>query len=115
VHSWLAFKRQRSVARFTIVGLVLALWVATSVIAASPQLHRLLHQDAQHLNHYCLYTQLSQHSFLAGFTPALAPQPPTFITRAPSLSSSESLPSFDYVVSHGRAPPVLSSSTAVVG
>lgn len=115
VHLGLASKRHRSVARFTLVGLVLALWVATSAIAASPQLHQLLHQDAQHLNHYCLYTQLSQHSFLADFTPTLAPEPPASTTRAPSLSSSESLPSFDYVVSHGRAPPALSSSTAVAG
>jgi hypothetical protein len=115
VHLGLAFKRQRSVARFTLVGLVLSLWIATSAIAASPQLHRLLHQDAQHLNHYCLYTQLSQHSFLADFTPTLAPAPPTLATGAVSLSSSESLPSFDYVVSQGRAPPSLSSSIAVVG
>ena len=115
MHPCLAFKRSRSAFRFALVGLVVAVWVATWAIAASPQLHRLLHQDSAHLSHFCLYTQLSQHSFLADFTPAHARPPQPFITRGPSLSGSESLPSFDYGVSQGRAPPSLSASVPVAG
>jgi hypothetical protein len=115
VHLWLAYKRLRRVGKFAVVGVMLALWVATSAISASPQLHHLLHQDSQHPNHYCFFTQLNQHSLLAGLTPAHLPERSLCATDAPALSVSELLPSFDYVVSHGRAPPSFFPSTAVVG
>jgi hypothetical protein len=115
VNFWLAYKRPRSAGRFAVAGFALALWLATVALAASPELHQWLHKDSQDPHHYCLFTQLSQHTLLAASAPALAPEAPRFTAPAASLSISEFLPSFDYVVSHGRAPPSLCSSCAAVG
>jgi hypothetical protein len=115
VRSWLTYKRPRSVRTFAVVGFALALWLAIVALAASPQLHHWLHKDSQDPHHYCLFTQLNQHLLLAAFAPTVAAEPPQLAARAPFIFASASIPSFDYAVSHGRAPPSLSSSRAVVG
>jgi hypothetical protein len=115
VHLWLASKRARSAGRFAIAGFVLALWLASVALTASPQLHHWLHKDSQDPHHYCLFTQFNQHSLLATFTPTLAPEPPQLAAQAHLFFHSESLPSSDYTVSHGRAPPAPFPSIAVVG
>lgn len=112
---WLAFKRHPSGGRLAVAGFALALWLATVALAACPQLHHWLHKDSQNQHHYCLFTQLNQDSLLATFAPGVAPEQPQFTSHALFLSASEPLPSFDYAVSHGRAPPSLFSSRAVVG
>jgi len=75
----------------------------------------MLHKDSQNPNHYCLFTQLNQQSLLAAFKSAAAPEPPRFTIHAHAVITSALLPSFDYVVSDGRAPPFVFSSIAVVG
>jgi hypothetical protein len=96
-------------------GFALALWLTTVALTASPQLHHWLHKDSQDPHHVCLVTLLSQHSLLATSAPTVAAEPPQLAAQAPFIFSSESIPSFDYAVSHGRAPPSLFSSSAVVG
>jgi hypothetical protein len=115
VHHWFADKRSRSAGRFAVAGFALALWLATVALAASPQLHHWLHKDSQSPHHYCLSTQLNQHLLLAAFAPTVAAEPPQLTAQASFIFASESIPSFDYAVSHGRAPPSLFSSSAVVG
>lgn len=112
---WLADKRSRSVGRLAVAGFALALWLASVALAASPQLHHWLHQDSQDPHHYCLSTQLNQHSLLATFTPAVAAEPPQLTAPVLFIFASESISSFDYAVNHGRAPPLLFSRSAVVG
>ena len=97
------------------VGFALALWLITSAFAASPQLHQLLHKDSQDPNHYCLFTQLSQHSTLTAVTTTPVPEPSWIASNNLFVPLSELLPSFDYGVSYGRAPPSLLASIAVVG
>jgi hypothetical protein len=41
---------------------MLALWVGLQVLAVSPSLHRLLHNDAQEPLHECVVKELSHHS-----------------------------------------------------
>jgi hypothetical protein len=84
---------------------MLALWLITCAVAASPQLHSLLHKDAQTPQHYCLFTQLSQHSVTVGSGIVLAPDPAPLVGKGVRLTESGILPSFDFVVSDGRAPP----------
>jgi hypothetical protein len=115
VHVWLAHKRSRTTGRIAAAGLALALWLATVALAASPELHHWLHKDSQDPSHYCLFTQLNQHLLLAALAPTVAAEPPQFAAQAPFIFAPESIPSFDYAVSHGRAPPSLFSSIAVVG
>ena len=112
---WFADKRSRSAGRFAVAGFVLVLWLATVALEASPQLHHLLHKDSQDPDHHCLFTQLNQHFLLATFAPAVAVEPPPLPAEAPPILCAESVPSFDYAVSQGRAPPCLFSSSAVVG
>src|SRR5438046_10381187 len=47
-----------------VAALMLLLWLGTFALAALPQLHSLLHKDAQALHHTCLIHQLQQHSLL---------------------------------------------------
>jgi hypothetical protein len=110
-----ADKRLRNAGRFAVAGFALALWLATIALAASPQLHNWFHRDSQDPHHYCVFTQLNQHSLLATFAPTVAAEPPQLAALAPFTFAAESIPSFDYAVSHGRAPPSPFSSIAVVG
>ena len=115
MHRWFSEKRPCSAGKFAVAGFVLGLWLATVALVAAPQLHHRLHKDSADPQHYCLFTQLNQHSLLATFAPAVAAEPPQLPALAPLLFASESLPSFDYVVSQDRAPPSLLSFIAVVG
>jgi hypothetical protein len=112
---WLRSDRGRQVSKLSAGGLMLALWLVTSVVAASPQLHQLLHKDAQSPQHYCLFNQLSQHSVAASSGFILAPKPPPSAGDRLVLNDFALLPSFDFVLSDGRAPPFNSSLTAAVG
>ena len=115
MHHWFEDKRQRGAGRLAVAGFALALWLATLALATSPQLHQRLHKDSQDPHHYCLFTQLNQHSLLATFAPRVAAEPPHLGALAPFIFASRSIPSFDQAVCHGRAPPSKLSHIAVVG
>jgi hypothetical protein len=108
-------KRQRQARKSAAAGLLLFLWIATATFAAVPQLHALLHKDAQGADHSCVFTQVGQGSLLPHGPAVAAPAPPILCIGLLDPCYCELLPSFDYSVSDGRAPPAFSSSTAVVG
>jgi hypothetical protein len=94
---------------------MLLLWLATFALAVSPQLHRLLHQDAHNLNHHCLITQIKQQNLIAGCAAALHTAPPPSSVDAVARFDSQFVACFDFRISLSRGPPSHSSSKAVVG
>jgi len=82
-------------------------------MSAAPQLHRLLHQDANTLNHHCLVTKLNEHPVLVDCATVLAPAPPP--TSHPLICSAvfQYLPASDHRLTPSRGPPSLSSITIV--
>ena len=86
---------------------MISLWVALLALEVSPDLHRLLHEDAQSPNHTCLVTQFQHNLLLSGFVAAVMPALPV-VSSAPRTSGHfEFLPSYDYRLAPSRAPPVL--------
>jgi len=94
---------------------MLLVWLGTVALTVSPELHHLLHQDAQGANHNCLITQIQQHPLLAGFAPIAAPAPAPVVVALVCSAEVQFLPARDYRVSPSRAPPSLLSSATVVG
>src|SRR5438477_62468 len=91
------------------------LWLGTFLLAASPQLRRLLHADAQNANHHCLVTQIKQHSVLSVVSTVSAPvvAPPVFALRP--WPAFQFISATDLRLSPSRAPPFLFSSSTVAG
>jgi hypothetical protein len=94
--------------RRAMAALMFLLWAGTCLIAASPELHLLIHSDAKAPSHECLITQLHQHSLLSGSVGGVVPVPPA------SLAESQVTPAepqfsavFDYRLSPSRAPPTV--------
>lgn len=96
-------------------GLMLSLWLITFALAAVPQIHRLLHQDADHATHHCLITQVGQYSPLAGFVPLTVPLAPIASYQLSSSGDLRALSIFDYPYSPSRAPPSVIPTSVVVG
>jgi hypothetical protein len=94
---------------------MLLLWLGTLALAASPQLHSLLHQDSQSPTHHCFITQLQRHSVLAGSAPVTAPAAPPVQVQAIARAEPQFLASINYRLSPSRAPPSCFSSVAVAG
>ncbi len=114
VKSWTAAKRPCRLGVLA-AGLMLVLWLVTVALAISPELHRLLHGDAQNVNHQCLVTLVQQHLFLDGGHAVLAPVvSPSALGLAVIVENSRCV-ARDYRVSPSRAPPALFSPTPVVG
>jgi hypothetical protein len=94
---------------------MLLLWIGTFALTVSPELHQLLHPDAQGSDHNCLITQLQQHTLLAGFAAIIAALPAPVVGTAVCRAEVQFVPAFDYRLSPSRAPPFLFSSLTVVG
>jgi len=106
--------RLRGIGKILVVSLMLVLWLGTTALAASPQLHHLLHKDSRSTTHECLVTLLSKSQLLAGgaATFVLVLTPVFFGLLLIAESSHFSL--IEYRLSPSRAPPVqLASNTAV--
>jgi len=100
-------KHQRNRSRLAAVAVMLSLWVALWAIQVSPDLHRLLHEDAQSPGHTCLVTQFQHHLLLSGFVAATTPPLPV-VSSAPLASGDfQFLPSCDYRLTPSRAPPAV--------
>jgi hypothetical protein len=94
---------------------MLALWLGTFAVSASPQLHRLLHPDAQSASHQCVVTQVKDHLLLSASPPVTAPVP-EFQSFVLACFSETNFPGErDYRLPPSRAPPSLFSSATVVG
>lgn len=94
---------------------MLLLWLITFALAASPQLHQWLHDDALNLGHQCLITQIHQHPLLVGLAVVLVPVPPV---AGVGLSGATALPFLSarkYRLSPSRAPPLVFPTTTVAG
>jgi hypothetical protein len=107
--------KQRRISKAGVAGLVLALWFVLEVLAVSPQAHHWLHNDSGAPNHQCFLVQLNKGSLLSEFQSSPAPMPSSGDFVQGLASESCLFPSFDFRISPSRAPPFLSSSTAVVG
>jgi hypothetical protein len=105
VKAWSASKRRYGVGRLAALVLMLLLWLGTLAAAASPQLHRLLHQDAQSANHHCLITQIQEQPLLAAFTIVTAPLAISAFFGSVSLPELRFVSASDYRLSPSRAPP----------
>ena len=112
---WNTSKRRRVGRRFAVAGLMLLVWVGTVALTVSPELHRLLHKDAQAPGHNCLITQIQQQPLLAGFSSVAAPTAVPVVAAAVCTPEVQFLPASDYHASPSRAPPVLLSSATVAG
>ena len=94
---------------------MLALWLGTLALTVSPELHRLLHQDSQSLNHECFVTQLSKASSVSIHVAVPTLAPPWIELSLSFLSEPGCFALSDYRLSPSRAPPAVISSTTIVG
>jgi hypothetical protein len=112
---WDTSRHPRWGGRLAVAALMLLLWVGTFALTVSPELHQLLHPDAQAPNHNCLITQIQQHPLLAGLAAITAPVPAPVEVPAVCRAEVQFHPACDYRLSPSRAPPFLFSSPTVVG
>jgi hypothetical protein len=84
---------------------MLLLWLGTCTLSIFPELHRLLHTDAQSPTHHCLATQFQQHSSVPELAPAIGALAPPLVICDPLKSELQFCSSFDYRLSPSRAPP----------
>lgn len=105
---------QRGIGKILAVSLMLVLWLGTTALAASPQLHHLLHKDSKSATHECLVTLLSKSQLLAGSaaTFVLALVPIFFGLLLIAESSHFSI--IEYRLSPSRAPPALCYTPSMV-
>jgi hypothetical protein len=115
VKFWSISRHPRLGGRLAVAGMMLFLWLGTVALTASPELHHLLHQDAQGPHHNCLITQIQQHPLLSGFATIIALAPALVVAAAVCCPAIQFLPARDYRLSPSRAPPFLFSSPKVVG
>ena len=87
--------------------MVIFLWAAVCALEVSPDLHALLHKDAQSPDHHCLVTQLQHHALLSGFVAAVAPVPPERSDAPARCADAQFRLSCDYRLTPSRAPPAL--------
>jgi len=107
--------RQPRVGRVLVATLMAGLLLGTLALSAAPQLHRLLHQDANTLNHHCLVTKLNEHPVLVGCATVLAPPPPPISYSLICSADFQYLPTSDHRLTPSRGPPSVSCSTQVAG
>lgn len=93
----------------------MSLWLIVLGIAASPNLHGLLHKDSQSPTHTCVVTQVQQQTFLSSGTLLSVPLPVFFRAEEGRLLHSLPPSTRDLRLADGRAPPVLSTAFTVVG
>ena len=105
VKFWMTSKRQRNGSRLAAVTVMMSLWATLWALEVSPDLHRLLHEDAQSPGHTCLVTQIQQHLLATGFVAAATPPLPIFSYAPITCGDSQFLPSYDYRLTPSSAPP----------
>jgi hypothetical protein len=115
VKLWNTSNRRRNLGKFAAVWLMLALWLGTLALTVSPELHQLLHQDSQNLNHECFVTQLSKASSVLSNVAVPTLAPPWIELNLSFLSEPGYFSLSDYRLSPSRAPPSVISPTTVVG
>jgi hypothetical protein len=94
---------------------MLLLWLGTSALTASPQLHSLLHRDSNAPTHQCLVTQIQHYPLLSGLILVAAPARPVTAGELVRFADFHLLPFTDYRLSPSRAPPLEHPTTVVAG
>lgn len=107
VKFWATSARRRNGGRVAAIAVMLSLWAAMCALEVSPELHRLLHQDARNPGHNCLVTQFQNHSLLSGFVAAVAPPVPEVSGLLVCCGDLRFCPSHDYRLPPSRAPPAV--------
>ena len=108
VKFWTTSKHQRNGSRFAAVAVMLSLWVALWALEVSPDLHRLLHEDAQSPGH-----TLFSHSIPAPFVAVRlcgrcrAGAARGFERPACAVAIFSFFPAYDYRLAPSRAPPAV--------
>ncbi len=93
------------IARLAMAGLLLASWLVTTAMAASPALHEYFHHDAGSPDHQCAVTLFTHGQLMTADTaPVLAVFAVLLLFWVPLLASSE-FSSADLRLGFGRAPP----------
>jgi hypothetical protein len=105
VKFWTIPKRQRKGSHLAAVAVMVSLWVAIWALEISPDLHKLLHEDAQSPGHTCLVTQIQHHLLASGFVAAATPPLPVVLSAPVLCGVFQFLPSYDYRLTPSRAPP----------
>ena len=101
-------------ARPVAAGLMLSLWLMLGLLAASPRLHHLLHQDSHATTHTCLISQVSQGTFTCGLSSAPAPSPVAIVFGALSQGETIFLSVSDHSLAPSRGPPSFPSNLVLV-
>jgi hypothetical protein len=101
----------RGIGRILIVSLMLVLWLGTTALAASPQLHHLLHKDSKSAAHECLVTLLSKSQLLAGGEVTVVVALLPFFFGLLLIAESSRFSISEYRLSPSRAPPALGLSS----
>jgi hypothetical protein len=107
VKFWTTSKRQRNRSRLAAVAVMLSLWAALWVLEVSPDLHHLLHPDAQSPDHHCLVTLFQHHLLLSGFVAAATPPLPITSWTPLAYSDFRFYPAYDYRLTPSRGPPAV--------
>ena len=115
VKFWTTSRGKRGSGKVAVVSGMLLLWLGLFAVATSPQLHRLLHKDAQDFQHQCLITQIKQQWLPAGCPPISVPVPQSTNFEAVFCADSQFGSIYDYRLSPSRAPPSFHPSIKVVG
>ena len=111
----LTARRSPRVSALAAVWLMVLLWLGSSALAASPQLHHWVHQDSDNPSHECFVTRLHQQPILTESlqTTLTAPTHCALGLPAYGVLTPVSSPEFHY--SPSRAPPLHPASYWVVG
>ena len=115
VKAWISFRSPRKAGTAAVACLTLILWLWTLAFATFPQLHGILHHDAQNAGHICLISEMHQNSLLGGFSVSVVPIP-ALVTVPVQLSVNLCFsPAYQNLLPPGRAPPASVSQSEVVG
>ena len=98
--------RWRNGGKIAAVAALVFMWLGICALEVSPELHHLLHNDANNPAHNCLVTQLQHHSIISGAAPMLVPMAPVAWSPPLVRYDFQLLRSFDYRLSPSRAPPI---------
>jgi hypothetical protein len=90
------------------VSLLIGLILLLSALAASPQLHKLVHADADCADHNCVVTLFAAGHFAAADTAVVVVGIALLFGAVALLTETFLLPVAEYRFSPSRAPPIAS-------
>ena len=95
--------------------LLSALVLLSSVMAVSPSLHKLLHNDANQASHQCVVTLLQKHQVSTSATSLAVPQLDSTVIGFVQARNDLAPSSCVYLLPHTRGPPAFPTPITVIG